>query len=60
MLERPPKKLDLTETVKSIKEQCLDASQSFSNLALFSVDMYFRANVTHYEKEKRNILEVNF
>ena len=28
-------------------EPCLDASQSFLNLALFSVDMYFRANVTN-------------
>ena len=27
-------------------ELCLDASQSFYSLALFSVDMYFRANVT--------------
>ena len=26
---------------------CLDASQSFHNLALFSVGMYFRANVTY-------------
>ena len=28
-------------------ELCLDASQSFHNLALFSVDIYFRANVTN-------------
>ena len=27
-------------------ELCLDASQSFENLALFSVDLYFRANYT--------------
>ena len=27
-------------------ELCLDAGQSFYSLALFSVDTYFRANVT--------------
>ena len=28
-------------------ELCLDASQSFHNLAFISVDIYFRANVTN-------------
>ena len=47
-------RLDLRKTTKRTGfgrdgekhvELCLDASQSFWNLALFSVDMYFRANV---------------
>ena len=41
MLERPPKEL-----AKEHVELCLDADWSFYGLALFSVDMYFRANVT--------------
>ena len=38
----------LIKFITSIKlvELCLDVGQSFENLALFSVDMYFRANVT--------------
>ena len=28
-------------------ELCLDTSQLFYNLAVFSIDMYFRANVTN-------------
>ena len=60
MLERPPKKTGFDRDGEKHVEQCLDASQSFSDLALFFVDMYFRANVTLYEKEGRNFLEVNF
>ena len=33
---------------KAYVEPCLDAGQSFYSLALFSVDVYFRANVTIY------------
>ena len=31
-------------------ELCLDAGQLYYNLALFSVDMYLRANVTYSNK----------
>ena len=31
---------------ENYEELCLDAGQSFFSLAFFSVDMYFRANVT--------------
>ena len=33
-------------------ELCLDAGQAFYSLALFSVDMYFRANVTLFHEKK--------
>ena len=46
MLERPPKEMALVETVKSMLSSCLYVGQSSSDLALFSVDMYFRANIT--------------
>ena len=47
MLERQRKELALAERDgEKHVELCLDASHSFQNLALFSVDIYFRANVT--------------
>ena len=49
MLERPPKELALTRDDEKHVELSLDAGQSFYSLALFSVDMYFRANVTNPE-----------
>ena len=45
MLERPPKNWLGRDGEKHV-ELCLDAGQSVYSLALISVDMYFRANVT--------------
>ena len=46
MLERPPKRTGFGRDSKKHVELCVEPSQTFQNLALFSVDMYFRANVT--------------
>ena len=45
MLERPPKDGFGRDCEKHV-ELSLDAGQSFYSLALFSVDMHFRVNVT--------------